>query len=517
VLLLGNAVFLSTRLGSEFVPRLSEGSIVINTVRLAGVSLEESVRYGTQIEKALLKGFPDEVERVWTRTGTPEVATDPMGIEVSDVFIMLTPREQWERASSQEELTSAMQEALSALPGMRMSFLQPIELRINEMVAGIRSDIGVKVFGHDFDILKTKAREIETILKGIPGGSDIAAEQLTGQPVLQIEVDRGAIARHGIAVREVLEVVETLGGTHVGTLQENDRQFPITLRIDEKYRRDAAQIGQIPVTSAHGDRIPLASLAKISAIEGPNVVNREWAKRRIVVEANVRGRDVGSYVREAMAKIERQVDLPPGYYVRYGGQFQHLERAQARLMVVVPIALALIFILLYFTYGRVLDAVRVFSGVPFAAIGGVVALWLRDIPFSVSAGVGFVALSGVSVLGDMVLVSTIRQLAHEGLPMREAVEEAARRRLRPVLMTAMVASLGFLPMALNTGIGAEVQRPLATVVIGGVISSTLLTLVVLPVLYLLFARATSGVSGAAPPAGVNAGGGSLIPAATSRD
>jgi cobalt-zinc-cadmium resistance protein CzcA len=396
-----------------------------------------------------------------------------------------------------------MQEELSSLPGMRMAFTQPIELRMNEMGAGVRGDIGVKLFGDDFEILKAKAREIEAILKKIPGAADVAMEQITGQPVLQIEVDRAAVARHGIAARDVLDVVESLGTREVGALQEGERRFPITLRIADRYRTDPASVGRILVTSPGGDAIPLARLAKISLAEGPTTIHREWAKRRAVVQANVRGRDVGSYVREAMAAIDRDVDLPTGYFVRYGGQFEHLERAQTRLLVVVPIALGLIFVLLYFTYGRILDALRVFTGVPFAAIGGIVALWLRDIPFSIAAGVGFVALSGVSVLGDMVLVSTIRQLLEQGMPMREAILKAAERRLRPVLMTALVAALGFLPMALNTGIGAEVQRPLATVVIGGVVSSTWLTLLVLPVLYDLFAskRAEREANAPEAPAG----------------
>jgi cobalt-zinc-cadmium resistance protein CzcA len=487
VLLLANAGFLASRLGSEFVPKLREGSIVINTVRLSGVSVDESTRYGTQIERALLAAFPREIEHIWTRTGTPEVATDPMGIEVSDVFITLHPSDQWHRASTEEELVAAMQEELSALPGMRSAFLQPIEMRVNEMIAGIRGDVGVKIFGNDFDLLKSKAREVEGILKRIPGAADVSVEQLTGQPVLQIEVNRDAIARHGIAAREVMDAVESLGARQVGVLQEGERHFPITLRLEDRHRLDAAAIGRIPLLAANGERIPLAQLTTIRFAEGPTVINREWAQRRIVVQANVRGRDVGSYVREAMATIGRDVQLPAGYYVRYGGQFEHFERARERLFVVVPVALALIFSLLYFTYGRVLDALRVFTGVPFAAIGGIVALWMRDIPFSISAGVGFVALSGVSVLGDMVLVSTVRQFVDRGMPLPEAVVKAAERRLRPVLMTALVASLGFVPMALNTGVGAEVQRPLATVMIGGVISSTLLTLLVLPVLYVLFA------------------------------
>ncbi|CAN92896.1 cobalt/zinc/cadmium efflux RND transporter,permease protein, CzcA family [Sorangium cellulosum So ce56] len=481
-LLLGNAAFLATRLGAEFVPRLREGTLVANTVRLSGVSAGESIRYGTRLERVLLDRFPDEIERVWTRTGTAEVATDPMGLELSDMFITLKPREAWKRAATQDELVQAMESELAGMPGMRVIYTQPIEMRVNEMVAGIRADLGVKLFGDDFDTLKQKAREIEAALKKIPGAADVVTEQVTGQPVLEIEVDRAAIARHGIAAADVLDVVEALGAREVGQLQEGERRFPVVLRIDDRYREDPASIGRILVTAAGGERIPLARLAKIRTTEGPAAINREWAKRRIVVQANVRGRDVGTFVEEARARLD-EVELPPGYYVRFGGQFEHLERAQARLLVVVPIALGLILLLLYFTYGRLLDAVRVFTGVPFAAIGGVVALWLRDLPFSISAGVGFVALSGVAVLGDMVLVSTIRQLTAAGTPVRDAIELAAERRLRPVLMTALVASLGFVPMALNTGVGAEVQRPLATVVIGGVISSTLLTLLVLPALY----------------------------------
>jgi cobalt-zinc-cadmium resistance protein CzcA len=488
VVLLGNAAFLSTRLGSEFVPKLQEGALVINTVRLAGVSLDESVRYGTQIERELLRRFPAEIERVWSRTGTPEVATDPMGLEVSDVFVTLRPREQWKLAKTQDELVQAIQRELSHLPGMRMVFSQPIEMRMNEMIAGIRSDVGVKLFGDDLDVLKAKGREIESTLKAIPGAADVSLEQLTGQPVLSVEVDRDAVARYGIAAKDVLAVVESLGTREIGVLQDGERRFPISVRIADRYRTDPTAIARIPVTAANGDRIPLAELTKISMGEGPTAVNREWGKRRIIVQANVRDRDIGSFVEDAQAAIAKGVALPPGYFARFGGQFEHFERARLRLLVVVPVALALIFALLYFTYGRVLDALRVFSGVPFAAVGGVIALWLRDIPFSVSAGVGFVALSGVSVLGDMVLVSTIRQLTARGLDLREAVELAAEQRLRPVLMTALVAALGFLPMALNTGIGAEVQRPLATVVIGGVVSSTLLTLLVLPSLYVLVTR-----------------------------
>ncbi len=484
-LLVVNAGFLATCLGSEFVPRLREGTVVINTVRLASVSLDESIRYGTRIEQVLLDRFPDEVERVWTRTGSAEVATDPMGIELSDVFVTLKPRDSWTRADTQDELVVAMQEELSVLPGMRMIFTQPIEMRMNEMIAGIRADVGVKLFGDDFEVLKTKAAEIQRVLESIPGAADVLTEQVTGQPIVEITVDRDAIARRGISASEVLAVVEALGTRRVGDLQEGERRFPIAIRLDDRYRGDVDAVGRILVTAANGDRVPLAKLAHIRRVEGPAAVNREWVKRRIVIQANVRGRDVGSFVAEAERAIATRVDLPDGYYTRWGGQYEHYERARTRLLIVVPLALALIFILLYFTYGRVLDAARVFTGVPFAAVGGVVALWLRDLPFSISAGVGFVALSGVAVLGDMVLVSTLRQYLDQGLPLREAISRAAEQRLRPVLMTGLVASLGFVPMALNTGIGAEVQRPLATVVIGGVLTSTTLTLLVIPALYSL--------------------------------
>ena len=476
------------RLGTEFVPRLAEGTVVVNTVRLAGVSVDESVRYGTQIERALLEAFPDEVERVWTRTGTAEVATDPMGLEVSDVFITLRPRPEWRRAETQAGLVVALQELLATFPGMRAVFSQPIEMRVNEMVAGIRADVGVKLFGDDLELLQAKASEVRAVLEGIPGAADLYVEQVTGQPVVRVEVDRETIARHGIAADEVLALVEALAGIPVGELQEGERRFPVAVRLDDRYRLDAEALGAVLVTAANGNRVPLGRLARITTEEGVSTVNRESGRRRLVVQANVRGRDVGAFVRDAMAAIDARVALPSGSFVRFGGQFEHYQSARDRLFVVVPLALALILILLYLTYGRVVDALRVFTGVPFAAVGGVLALWARDIPFSISAGVGFVALSGVSVLGDMVLVSTIRQLQAEGHPIDRAVRLAGERRLRPVLMTALVAALGFLPMALNTGVGAEVQRPLATVVIGGLLTSTALTLVVLPVLYVLVSR-----------------------------
>jgi cobalt-zinc-cadmium resistance protein CzcA len=460
-------------------------------VRLAEVSLGESVRYGGRIEEVLREKFPDEVRRVWTRTGTAEIATDPMGIEVSDVFVTLTPRNQWKRARTQDELVAEMKAELADLPGMRMAFLQPIEMRVNEMIAGVRGDLGIKLFGDDLDVLKGIGRQIETIVRGIEGAADVSLEQVTGQPVLEVAVDRAAIARYGIAARDVLDVVEAVGTRKAGQVREGDRRFDIAVRLAPDVRNDPARLATVLVAAPGGERIPLGRLTAMREVSGPTTIQREWAKRRIVVQANVRGRDLGSFVSAVKAAIAREVALPPGYTVRYGGQFENLERARTRLLIVVPIALASIFLLLYATYQRAVDALRIFAGVPFALVGGVMALLVRDIPFSISAAVGFVALSGVSVLGDMVLVSRIRQLLERGDDLEAAIRGAALSRLRPVLMTAAVASLGFLPMALNTGVGAEVQRPLATVVIGGVLSSTLLTLIVLPVLYSVFARDAS--------------------------
>ena len=410
------------------------------------------------------------------------------GLEVSDLFIALKHRSEWRRASTQAELTALLADEIGTLPGTRAVFTQPIEMRMNEITAGIRADLGVKLYGDDFDVLAAKAREIEAVLRSIPGAADVTSEQLIGQPVLEIEIDRAAIAPHGIAAREVLAIIGALGGSEVGLLHEGERRFPIAVRLDEDSRLDPDAIRRILVVGASGDRVPLGLLARVEAVTGPAAIQRDWAKRRIVVQANVRGRDVGSFVTDVKRALDGEVVLPPGYYLRFGGQFEHLERAEARLLVVVPLALGLIFLLLYITYGRIIDAARVFTGVPFAAVGGILALWLRGMPFSISAAVGFIALSGVAVLGDMVLVSTIRQRLRAGLALGAAIESAAGERLRPVVMTALVASLGFVPMAVNTGIGAEVQRPLATVVIGGVLSSTVLTLFVLPVIYLLTGR-----------------------------
>jgi cobalt-zinc-cadmium resistance protein CzcA len=477
------AAALAPRLGAELVPRLSEQSIVINTVRLGGVSLEESVRYGAQIERLLLARFPDEIEHVWTRTGAGEVATDPMGFEVSDVFVTLTPRARWRRAGDQEGLVRAMRAALEDLPGMRAVFTQPIEMRVNELDSGIRADVGVKLFGDEFEVLRATAEAIRRVVAAIPGAADVSVPSAVEAPLYTLEVDREAAGRQGIPAAEVLEVVEALAPRRVGEVLEGQRRFDLALRFDARARGSFDAIGRIPVLTPGGRRVPLSELTVARLGPAPMTIEREWARRRVVIQANAAGRDVGSFARAVERAVAREVSLPPGYTVSLGGQHEHIERAEARLLFVVPLALGLVFGLLYLTYRRASDALRVFIGVPFAAVGGVLALSLRGMPFSVSAAVGFVALAGVSVLGDMVLVAEVRKLEARGRLAHLALREAAERRLRPVLMTSALAALGFVPMAFGSGVGAEVQRPLATVVIGGMLTSTLATLVVLPVLY----------------------------------
>jgi heavy metal efflux system protein len=478
---------IAPHLGSEFTPRLSEGAIAIGVVRLAGTDLSESIRYNTQMEKAILANFPDEVENVWSRIGSAEIATDPMGVELTDTFITLKPRGQWRVANSQEELTEKIDFVLRDMPGQRLAYSQPIEMRLNEMASGVRADLAVKLFGDDFDILVAKAQEIAKELGEIPGAADVAVEQVTGQPMLQIKVKQDQVARYGASAQAVLELVQSIGGRPVGEVVEGQLRFPLVIRLPDEFRKSPQAIGRMLIATAAGERIPLERLASVDIVEGPSTITREWGQRRITISANVRKRDLGSFVADAQARIAKQVSMPsPRYRVEYGGQFEHLQRAQTRLMIVVPIALLLIFGLLYMTYHNLADSLRVFTGIPFAWVGGIIALWLRDMPFSISAGIGFIAMSGVAVLDDMILVSYIRQLRQKGLPLDEAVTQAAVTRLRPVLMTTLVASLGFLPMAFSDGMGAEVQRPLATVVIGGVIGAMVMSLLVLRVLYLLF-------------------------------
>ena len=493
--------FIAPNLGTEFVPKLSEGALAINVVRLAGTDLDEAIRYNTQMERAILRAFPDEVVHAWSRIGTAEVATDPMGLELTDVFITLRPREQWKRAATQDELTELIQRELRDLPGQRIAMTQPIEMRINEMISGVRSDVAAILYGDDFDTLVAKAAEIERVLRSIKGNADVTTEQVTGQPVLEIRIKQDEIARYGVPARRILDVIESLGTLEVGEVFEGQLRFPLTVRLPEDDRASPESIARIPIATPAGEQIPLSRLASVTVTEGPSTIRREWYQRRVSITSNVRGRDLGGFVDEARQKVEDQVQLPSGRYrVEWGGQFENLISAQRRLMIVVPLALILIFGLLYMTYQNIVDAVRVFTGIPFAWTGGIFALWVRDMPFSIAAAVGFVALSGVAVLDDMLLVSTIRRLRRQGMGLEEAVETAAMMRLRPVLMTTLVAAVGFIPMAFNTGMGAEVQRPLATVVIGGVISGMVMSLLVLRVLYMVFAGPVGKRAARAEPA-----------------
>ena len=475
-------------LGGEFIPQLDEGDMVLQTWRLPSTALSQSIKDSLEIERTLLR-FP-EVRQVVSRIGSPEVATDVMGMEASDVFVALRPSGEWKAGMTKERLIDQLAAALSSeVPGVGMSFTQPIEMRFNELIAGVRSDIGLKIFGDDLKILKEKGDQAAHILRQIRGGQDVRVEQVAGLPVLRIQVDRRRIARYGINAADVLAAVEAAGaGRVVGTVFEGQRRFPLVVRAIGSSRTDLPSFQDLPVAAPNGALIPLAQLATVSVEEGPAQVSREDISRRIVVEANVRGRDLSSFVREAQDRIAKELTLPPGYHVKWGGQFENLARATSRLAIVVPVSLCLIFVLLYTTFDAVRPALLIFLNVPLAVTGGVLALAIRGLPFSISAGVGFIALFGVAVLNGVVLMSYILHLREEGFSAHDAALKAAEIRLRPVLMTAMVAGLGFIPMALSHGVGAEVQRPLATVVIGGLVTSTLLTLFVLPSLYRWFER-----------------------------
>ena len=470
-------------LGGEFLPTLDEGGIVIQTLRLQSSSMTHSIEAGLEVERVLGE-FP-ETDQIVTRIGSPEVATDVMGIELSDVFVSLKPKGEWTTAKSKEELVEAMAEALERrVPGMGFSFTQPIEMRFNELIAGVRSDVAVSVFGDDLDELERLGSEIAGLLRRVPGAADVRADQIQGLPVLRIVLDHARAARYGIPVDAVLGAVEAIrAGRVVGVVMDGVRRYDIVVKFALPLQADLDLIRNLPVMDPDGHPVPLAQLAEIRVDEGPAQISREFGQRRLNVEANVRGRDLESFVREARAVLEANLVKPEGYYLEWGGAFEQLERGRTRLLAVVPIALFAIFTLLYAAFGSVRAALLIFTGVPLASVGGVLALWVRGIPFSISAGVGFIALFGVAVLNGVVMVSAIRRFQGMGHDLREAVEFGASERLRPVLMTALVASLGFVPMALSTSAGAEVQRPLATVVIGGLISSTLLTLVVLPTLY----------------------------------
>jgi cobalt-zinc-cadmium resistance protein CzcA len=487
VFLIGALV--ASRLGAVFIPRLEEGDLAIQAVRLPSVSLSEVVAGTGRIER-VLRRFP-EVVTVVSRSGSPEVATDVMGIELSDVFVILKPKSKWTSARSTEELIEKMNNALSsAVPGVGLSYTQPIEMRFNELIAGVRSDIAVKLFGDDLETLRAHGEQIARVLAQVPGAEDVKLEQTTGLPVIGVKVDRARAARYGIPVGAILDTVEAArAGKVVATVFEGQRRFDLAVRFEDSASASIESLSSIPVASPSGASVPLGQLADISIGAGPAQVSRESVRRRIVVEANVRGRDVASFVKEAEKRIGQEVRLPQGYFIAWGGQFENLQAATNRLLVVVPLALFLILGMLYFTFGSVRLAALIFLNVPFAATGGVFGLALRGLPFSISAAVGFIALFGVAVLNGVVLMKLVRDLEDESdFSLGEVVRLACARRMRPVLMTALVASLGFLPMAVATGSGSEVQRPLATVVIAGLISATAVTLVVLPTLYVWLGR-----------------------------
>jgi len=475
-------------LGSEFIPRLDEGSIAIEARLLPSISLNQSVETYSKAER-VLKRFP-EVTRVVSKIGRAEIATDPMGVDAADIFIALKPPSEWTTADNREELYEQMAEALEReVPEGVFGFSQPIEMRMAELIAGVRSDVAIKLFGDDLDVLKQKAEQIARVVSKVPGATDVKVEQVSGLPQLQIKADRARIARYGINVEDVNDLVESvLAGKEAGQVYEGDRRFDLIVRLNDDAGRDVQTIKNLLVPAPSGVLVPLSELAEVSITEGPAQVSREDTRRRIAVELNIRGRDIGSFVHEAQAEIAKRVQLQTGYYLKWGGQFENLERASSRLLIVVPLALFLIFILLFTTFGSVKQALLIYTGIPFAVVGGVLALALRGMPFSISAGVGFIALFGVAVLNGVVMVSYINRLRDEGRLLADAVTEGAETRLRPVLMTALVASLGFIPMAIATSAGAEVQRPLATVVIGGLITSTVLTLLILPTLYGWFER-----------------------------
>ena len=473
----------ATTMGAEFIPRLDEGSIALQVWRLPSVSVDEAARQSQHLERVLLRDFPNEIETVVSKTGRPEIATDPMGVEMSDVFVILKPSSQW-TYDDKHELIEAMEEVIAEkVPGVAFGFSQPIELRVSELISGVRSDVAIKVFGEDLDALLEAAEHIAQTVSSIEGASDVKVEQVAGLPVLTVKPDRAALARYGGSVEDVLDAVETLGGRRVGTILEGERRFALQVRFAPSTRDDVQAIARIPVATAGGQLVPLGELATFEIESAPAQVSRERIQRRVAVEVNVRGRDIAGFVADAKTRIASEVEVPPGYVLEWGGQFENLERASQRLVVLVPLALLLIFVLLYSAFNAARPALLIFLNVPFAATGGVFALALRGMPFSISAGVGFIALFGVAVMNGVVLVAAIRALEEEGLAPAEAARQGALTRMRPVLMTALVAAVGFVPMALSHGAGAEVQRPLATVVIGGLVTSTLLTLLVLPVIY----------------------------------
>lgn len=482
---------IASRMGSEFIPSLNEGDIALHALRIPGTSLTQAVEMQNELER-VVKSFP-EVDKIFAKIGTAEIATDPMPPNVADNFVMLKPIDEWPDPSrSKADLVAAIQAAVMKIPGNNYEFTQPIQMRFNELISGVRSDVAVKVFGDDMEVMNSTAGEISEVLESIPGAADVKVEQTTGLPMLTLNIDRAKAARLGLNVGDVQEALSiAVGGREAGLVFQGDRRFDILVRLPDAARGNLEAIKRIPIRLPAADGaarpayVQLGDVAALDIAPGPNQISREDGKRRVVVTANVRGRDIGSFVAEAQTKLAAQVKVPTGYWTTWGGTFEQLQSASKRLQIVVPVSLLLVFMLLFVMFGNVKDGLLVFTGVPFALTGGIVALWLRDIPLSISAGVGFIALSGVAVLNGLVMIAYIRSLRDDGMFLDQAIHEGALTRLRPVLMTALVASLGFVPMALATGTGAEVQRPLATVVIGGILSSTALTLLVLPILYRL--------------------------------
>jgi len=474
------------QLGSEFIPRLSEGSIVINVIRLAGTAIEESVASNSQIEKLLLKKFPNEITDVWSRIGTAEVATDPMGTELTDIFIMLKPRSQWKRAKNQQDLVEELDKELSDFPGVNMIYTQPIEMRLNEMISGIKSDVAIKIYGDELDKLFDVSNSVQKVLVDIKGSADVSGEQVTGQPTMQFKINRKILARHGIRAQHVLDIIEIIGNHHIGDVQVGQRIFPLTVRLSDQLRTNPELLSQSLVPTRSGTLIPLSQLADMTLIEGPSNIQREWGRRFTTVQCNVRGRDVVSFVQEVQKRINKDVKLPEGYVLSYSGQFENLQRSKIRLATVIPVTLIGIFFLLLLSLRNIRDVIVIYTGIPFALIGGVFSLWIRGMPFSISAAVGFIALSGIAVLNGQILVDAIKKFISRGVEIENAVQNAAISRLQPVLATALTDMVGFLPMAFSIGVGAEVQRPLATVVVGGLLTSTILTLLVIPALYKWF-------------------------------
>ncbi len=491
VVIFSASVLMASRFGAEFIPKLDEGDIALEGYRLQSVSLDRSIELSTEIEKTLLREFP-EIKSVISKIGRPEIATDPMGVNRSDIFVMLKPRHAWTRFDDKEELVEAMEKTLAEkIPGQGFSFSQPIELRVQELIAGVRADVGISLYGDDLPTLSAKADEIVRAVKGVRGAADVRAEQLAGMAYLRVKVNRDAIARYGINARDVLDAVSIVGGHQVGQVFEGQRRFALQVRLAADWRKDRDTLRKLKIADPQGRQIPLEQLADLSVEEGPALISRDDVRRRILIQCNVRGRDLAGFVADAQRAVEQHVQLPPNYRITWGGQFKNLQEANQRLMVAVPVALFLIFSLLYLTFRSGRLALLIFFNVPMAATGGILLLWLRDMPFSISAGVGFIALFGIAVMNGVVLVEHIRDLRSRGTDMEHAVQQGAMNRLRPVLMTATTDALGFLPMAISTSAGAEVQRPLATVVIGGVITSSLLTLIVLPAIYRWFEPAIS--------------------------